>query len=88
MCGRFHNTQPLDSFSIIVGAPNDLVRPIHDRMPVILPPDTWERWLDPTVTGATELLLVPFPAEAMRAYPVSNRVGSVRNNDPSLLDPI
>jgi len=56
-------------------------------MPVILPPDTWERWLDPMAPGAKDLL-VTLPAEAMRAHPVSTRVGSVRNNDQGLLDPV
>lgn len=63
------------------------MRPIHNRMPVILPPDTWERWLDPMAPGAKDLL-VTLPAEAMRAHPVSTRVGSVRNNDQGLLDPV
>jgi putative SOS response-associated peptidase YedK len=58
-------------------------------MPVILPHQAWRRWLGEDPGEAEELLalLLPYPAAAMRAYPVSPRVGNVRNNDPELLQP-
>ena len=79
----------LHSFTVITGPPNELVAPIHNRMPVILPRRTWRSWLGEERGEADELqaLLRPYPAEAMRAYPVAARVGNVRNNDPELLRP-
>ena len=64
--------------------------PIHDRMPVIVKPRDYERWLNPGITdpGALRDILAPYPAEDMTAYRVNKRVGSPRNNDPGLIDPI
>ena len=76
--------------SIVTGAPNELLAPIHDRMPVILPREAWARWLgeEPAEPQELESLLAPYPAERMRVYPISTRVNSVKNDDPSLLDPL
>lgn len=59
---------------------------IHDRMPVILSPEDFERWLEPDITGPAEIqdLLRPYAGE-MLAYPVSSAVNSPRNNSPELL---
>jgi putative SOS response-associated peptidase YedK len=56
---------------------------VHDRMPVILDPDSYDLWLDPGMTdaGAASELLKPFDARLMRCYPVSTRVNSVVNDD-------
>jgi putative SOS response-associated peptidase YedK len=80
----------VQTFTIVTGSPNDVVAPIHNRMPVILPRETWRRWLGEDEASTEELLslLRPFPAELMRAYPVGARVGSVRNNDAELLTPV
>jgi putative SOS response-associated peptidase YedK len=77
------------SCTIVTGRPNELVAPIHDRMPVILPKETWARWLGEEPASREELLdlLQPYPAERMRAYPISTRVNSVRNDEPALLEP-
>jgi putative SOS response-associated peptidase YedK len=66
------------------------VAPIHKRMPVILPREAWSAWLGEEPASAAELqaLLKPFPAERMRAYPVSASVNSVKNDEASLLDAI
>lgn len=79
---------PLDTFTVLTSEPNQLMAAIHNRMPVILQPPDYDRWLNPE-TGASSLaeLLKPFPSEQMRAWPVSARVGNVRNNDPQLLQP-
>ena len=63
--------------------------PVHDRMPVILEPDTWERWLDPHLRDRDELeaMLLAGPDGTLAHYPVDQRVGNVRNDDPSLLEP-
>ncbi|MGO8918245.1 MAG: SOS response-associated peptidase [Stellaceae bacterium] len=78
------------TFSIITGEPNELVAGIHNRMPVILPPEAWSRWLgeEPVEKAELQALLKPFPAERMRAYPVSTRVNSVKNDDAGLLEPM
>ncbi|MFJ2105577.1 SOS response-associated peptidase [Streptomyces microflavus] len=61
---------------------------IHPRMPLMLTPDRWDTWLDPTHTGLDELraLLEPPPGGLMRAYPVATAVSNVRNNGPELLE--
>jgi len=66
------------------------VAPIHNRMPVILPPSVWRAWLGEQEAAPDELLamLRPYPAELMRAYMVGQRVGNVRNNDAELLTEI
>ena len=79
----------LRSFAIVTGLPNELCRPIHDRMPVILPPEAWPLWLGEAAADSAELLalLRPYPAGKMRAYPVGPEVGNVANDVPGLLDP-
>jgi putative SOS response-associated peptidase YedK len=76
------------TFTVLTTAANALMAPIHDRMPVIVPPAAYEDWLDPRNTGARGLepLLQPYPAEAMLAHPVSPRVNSVRNDDAALME--
>lgn len=76
--------------ALITTEANDLVRPIHDRMPVILRPDDEALWLDPTTTGPTAVLplLAPYPEELMAAYPVSPAVSSVANDGPHLVAPL
>ncbi|MFD7235152.1 SOS response-associated peptidase [Streptomyces syringium] len=60
---------------------------IHPRMPLVLPPDRWDAWLDPARTDPAELraLLAPPSAGLVRAYPVATAVSDVRNNGPELL---
>ena len=81
----------VQTFTIITTVPNELCNAIHDRMPVILPREKWATWLGEHETSMDELrwmILRPYPAERMCAYPVDPRVGNVRNNDAALLDPI
>ncbi len=66
---------------------NELLRPIHDRMPIIRVPEDHERWLDPAAADGRELLK-PCPPEWLEADPVGTRVNSPQNNDSSLLDPV
>jgi len=80
---------PLETFTILTTDPNELLIPIHNRMPVILEPRDYPRWLDSGDPARPPVdLLRPFPAEKMLAWPVSARVGNVRNDDPRLLDRI
>ena len=73
----------LESFTILTTGPNELMQPIHNRMPVILEPGDYGRWLEAADTAE---LLKPYPAEKMRAWPVGSRVGNVRNNDAGLME--
>lgn len=79
----------LDTYTIITTDPNELVQPLHDRMPVILSPSDYDRWLDP---GDPERLptdlLRPFPAEQMTAWKVSSAVGNTKNDSPEIRLPI
>lgn len=74
----------LRSCTIITTGPNDLMRPIHDRMPVILKKKDFGAWLDPGHQDIPALcnLLVPYPAQEMEAYPVSFAVNSPQNDGP------
>jgi putative SOS response-associated peptidase YedK len=80
--------EPMVSFTIIVTNGNSLLKPIHDRMPVILPAETWDHWLTATDTSIPLALLQSYPANKMRAYKVSTRVNSPRNNDAEVLLPM
>ena len=78
------------SFAIVTTTPNELCAELHDRMPVVLRPDVWPEWLgeEPAAESRLKALLAPYPASEMTSRPVSTRVGSVKNNDPSLIEPI
>ena len=82
--------EKLVTCTIITTEPNELVRPIHDRMPVILPKDAEDFWLDSAVEDHTRLLdlLQPYQASGMAAYTVSRLVNSVKNNSPECIEPV
>ncbi len=73
--------------TVITTDAEDSVGHIHDRMPLMVTPDRWADWLDPTVSGKDRLLelLVPAAPGLLEAYPVSTEVNNVRNNGPELL---
>jgi putative SOS response-associated peptidase YedK len=78
------------SFTIATTKPNALCAELHNRMPVALKPEAWPAWLGQNEAEPKELkaLLAPYPGDDMIAWPVSARVGNVRNNDASLIEPI
>jgi putative SOS response-associated peptidase YedK len=81
-------TKPLSSCAIITCEPNQLVRPVHDRMPVVLDPETEAGWLDPDAGEAGLLeLLRPAPEDALAIREVGDAVNDVREDGPHLLDP-
>ena len=82
--------ETVQSFTLLTTTPNEVAAKVHDRMPVILPPESYDRWLDPELHDreALEALLLPYPAEAMEAYPVSTLVNSPQNDDPRCIEPI
>jgi len=76
--------------SILTTAPNAVTSAVHDRMPVILNPDSYDLWLDPgftDVTAASELLK-PYDAKLMRCYPVSTRINHAANDDAECAKPV
>jgi len=78
----------LVSTVIVTTSANDVLRPIHDRMPVVLPPSAWDAWLDPANHDVEVLtgLLVPAPDPLLEAVPVSSAVGNVRNDGAELVE--
>jgi putative SOS response-associated peptidase YedK len=78
--------EPLETFTILTTESNEILEPIHDRMPVILEPKDYRRWMEQASAERLPVdLLRPFDAERMTAWPVSQRVGNVRNDDAELL---
>lgn len=77
------------SATIITTQPNELIARLHNRMPVILPPETYARWLEPAPRQPADLqgLLTPYPSEEMSAYPVSTLVNSPANDRPEVVAP-
>lgn len=78
------------SCTILTTAANDVMVPIHHRMPVILPPSTYDAWLDPTHYNRGELvaLLQPYDAAAMQAIAISTAVNSPQNETASIQAPV
>jgi len=80
----------IETCSILTTTPNAVTSPVHDRMPVILDPDSYDLWLDPGMTNvaAASDLLKPFDARLMRCFPVSNRINRVANDDEECSRPV
>jgi putative SOS response-associated peptidase YedK len=79
----------LRTCAIVTTSANDLMAPIHERMPVVLAPEDWSVWLDPaSELSVIEGLLVPAPADRFEAYPVSSLVNNVNNEGTELLEPL
>jgi putative SOS response-associated peptidase YedK len=89
-CWKNPDGQMVATCSIITTTPNTLLADVHDRMPVILPNDFYDLWLDPgfqKTDGICELLR-PFDPALMRRYEVSRRVNLVKNDDPACAEPV
>lgn len=80
---------PVASCTIITTRANEFMRPLHDRMPVVLDADARDAWLDPAAAASALQALLEPPGEALlEAWPVSRRVNSPFNEDPSLVEPV
>lgn len=80
------DNKPIDSFAIITTDPNELAAKVHNRMPVIVEPRDYTRWLTRKDEEPPPIdVLRPYDTEAMTSWKVSKDVGNVRNNDVSLL---
>jgi len=77
------------TFSIVTTTPNETIAALHDRMPVVLERDTWDRWLDPRPADPGELLGLLAPSEAdLEVYAVGRAVNDVRRDGPELIERI
>lgn len=80
---------PYETFTVITTQPNELVKPIHDRMPVILPKEEEMAWLTHDVPVADLMkLLIPYPEDDMHKFRVSTDVNNVRNNHEDIILPL
>ncbi len=79
-----------ETCTILTTTPNQLMADVHDRMPVILSPESYDLWLDPGFreVAAVSAVLRPFDTDLMRRYPVSESVNNVANDDPECSKPI
>jgi putative SOS response-associated peptidase YedK len=82
--------KPVETFTILTTDANDLLRPLHDRMPVILDPKDFDLWLDPKIDDEAKLqpLLVPHAVEGFEAFPVSRMVNSPTNDVADCIAPL
>ncbi|AKG20395.1 SOS response-associated peptidase [Calothrix sp. 336/3] len=78
------------SCTIVTTEANELLKPVHHRMPVIIPPEDYSLWLDPQITSLETLqsLLQPYPTSEMIAYPVSKLVNSPKHNSADCIAPL
>lgn len=77
----------VDCVTILTTDPNDVVAPIHDRMPVVIPRGEEDAWLEGT-PDERKALCRPYPGDDLDAYPISTRVNDPGNDDPSIIDPL
>jgi putative SOS response-associated peptidase YedK len=80
----------IESCTILTTGPNSLVEDLHSRMPVIVPPEKYELWLDPDVRDFTMIrdILKPYDASLMRRYPVSTKLNNSKNDDAESAAPV
>lgn len=80
----------IDSCTLLTTEANELMKPLHDRMPVILPREAFAQWLDPAEenSGGLQALLKPYPSEGMTACAVSTVVNNARVDDPRCVEPL
>ena len=82
--------EEIDSYAVLTVPSNDLLRPIHARMPAIISPDNYARWLDPRITDRAEIesMMSTYPASQMMAWEVSKRVNKPGNDGSDLIEPV
>jgi putative SOS response-associated peptidase YedK len=82
-------SETLETYTIITTDPNELLEPLHNRMPVILEPRDYDRWLRPAEPSHLPLdLLRAYPAAQMTAWKVDKQVGNVKNDSQSCIEPL
>ncbi len=86
---KSHEGNIIYSFTIITLPANIFMTQIHDRMPAILLPELEKTWLDDDALSLSQIddILLPYPDENLKMYPVSPKINSVKNNDKTLIEP-
>jgi putative SOS response-associated peptidase YedK len=89
-CWKDAGGNAVETCSILTATPNAVTAPVHDRMPVILAPDSYDLWLDPAMqnVAAVSELLKPYDARLMRCYPVGTRINHVANDGEECSRPV
>jgi len=83
------DTEAIDTYAILTTSPNDLMKQIHNRMPVIIAEKDYDRWLDRNIKAEDVAdVMKPHDADSMEAYAVSTQVNSVRNEGQDLISPV
>ncbi len=84
-----HNAGRIESCTIITTDANELISPLHNRMPVIVDPRDYDRWLDADLVDTRLLkeMLKPYPSDELKAYPVGKTVNSPVNESPRCIEP-
>jgi putative SOS response-associated peptidase YedK len=80
-------TETIPCVTILTTDPNDFMKPIHDRMPVVLPQEMEAEWLSANPDTRKELCQ-PYPEDDLGAYEISTRVNNPRNDDPRVIEPL
>src|SRR5690606_15670754 len=80
----------IDTAAILTTEANRTLAPLHERMPCIVAPENFDRWLDADTVppAAVADILAPAPEDFFQAYPISTRVNAVVNDDPTILEPL
>ncbi len=86
-CWSGEGGEIIESAAILTTAANATLRPVHDRMPVIVGPEDYARWLDPKDCDVSDLM-VPCPDDWLEAIPVSTNVNNPRFDDPACIEPL
>lgn len=89
-CWKDGSGKAVETFSILTTTPNAVTADVHDRMPVILPSDDYELWLDPGFGDLTAIseMLRPYDAGRMKKFAVSDRINNVANDDAASAEPV
>lgn len=82
------NGDSRETLTIITTEANEVVKPIHDRMPVMLEPDEEDRWLEADDSDELKALLDPFPDDLTNAYPITKKVNDASYERPDVIEPV
>ena len=85
---RTPDGEDVKTFSIITTEPNQLMKPLHNRMPVIMKQENEEKWLQEIDISEAQKMLEPYPFEDLEAYPISTLVNNPRNNSEDIIKPL
>ena len=84
------SSEPIETCTILTTEANEIMQPLHDRMPVILEPNQFDFWLDKEFSDAAKLeeILIPLASDDLQTFPVDKMVGKPVNDSPACIEPI